>query len=89
MTDEFSQLWTRIETLERAVAVLIDVQQQKLASTTAATDGNVTTAMKAQLSEIKASLAGSSSRQETPAEINVGRINVREPDGTLRVAISN
>ena len=89
MTNEFERIWARIEGLERAVASLIDVQQQQLATASAAVNQNITTDLQAQLSEIKTSLTGSTAREAAPAEITVGRINVVEPDGTLRLAIYN
>ena len=42
-----------------------------------------------QLVEVKTALSDGPLRSSSPAEVTVGRINVREPDGTLRMVIAN
>jgi len=83
MADDLSQLWSRIEALEKAVSMLIEVQLSSAQTT------SLTEELRTQLAEVKASLSNLPPRSSSPAEITVGRINVREPDGTLRMTISN
>ena len=85
MIDEFSQLWSRLEGIERAIMALIDIQQRQLTSAASP----LTNELRSQLAEIKTSLAELPARSDSPPEIKVGQIKVVEPNGTLRMSISN
>ena len=85
MTNEFERIWARIEGLERAVAALVDIQQRQLTSAASP----LTNELRSQLAEIKTALAELPARSDSPPEIKVGQIKVVEPDGTLRMTISN
>ncbi len=87
MADEFERIQARLDTFERAIATLIDVQQHAL--DIANVDHQMAHELRAQLAEVKATLTAAVTPSTQPREVNVGRINVREPDGTLRMAITN
>lgn len=96
--DELSLIWQQIDTLHATVAALVEVQRVLLAgqrSPQAEQLRQRLDELRGQLQPLRRAIAGRIESDVAPAvtrpiaRLDVQRIDVREPDGTLRLTISN
>jgi len=96
--DELSLIWQQIDTLHATVAALVEVQRALLASQRSPQAAQLMSRLdelRGQLQPLRRAIAGRIEADGAQpvsrpiGRLDVQRIDVREPDGTLRLTISN